>query len=300
MRVGAVAIGVAQTVGAQTSALHVTHRARSVQPGEVVVLEISAPAALNRVQVSGFGRQTDAVRITGTPGSVAMWQAVIGIDVERAPGIDSVRVIATTAAGATLTQPYPLRVAPKTFRQRRLRVAPQFVTPPDAVQARIDRDGVRLDAIYSSRTDSLTVTLPFRRAVRQRMNSPFGAQSVFNGQVRGRHMGADFAAPAGTPVRAPAPGRVVLADELYYTGNTVIIDHGQGVYSILAHLRRISVPPGATVTTGIVVGEVGSTGRSSGPHLHWSLRVGEARVDPMSLVDLPPVSGTDTPGKPAR
>ena len=89
---------------------------------------------------------------------------------------------------------------------------------------------------------------------------------------------------AGTPVKAPSAGRVVIAKDLYFSGNTVVIDHGLGVFSLLAHLSVIDVQPGASVKAGDVVGKVGATGRVTGPHLHWAVRLGGARVDPMSLL----------------
>lgn len=273
---------------AQTPAttLTVSHQARAVQPGEVLLLRIVSPVALAEVRVRGVGRHVTAARVMSAGGAGDMWQALVGLDVELAPGDASLRVTATTQAGEILEADYIVTVAPKAFRTRRLTVAPKYVSPPPAVRARIEREAARLNAIYATSTTEFLCRPPFARPVAHRLNSPFGAQSVYNGEVRGRHLGVDFASPAGAPIRAPAPGRVVLTDDLYYTGQTVVVDHGQGVLTILAHLSRIDVEVGAQVATGDVLGAVGSTGRSSGPHLHWSVRVGGARVDPMSLVDV--------------
>jgi murein DD-endopeptidase MepM/ murein hydrolase activator NlpD len=114
--------------------------------------------------------------------------------------------------------------------------------------------------------------------------SNFGTRSIFNGELRQPHGGADLASPTGTPVRAPNAGRVALADDLYFTGNTIVIDHGGGLFSLLAHLSRLDVRAGEDVPRGAVVGAVGATGRVTGPHLHWTIRLGKARVDPVSLV----------------
>jgi murein DD-endopeptidase MepM/ murein hydrolase activator NlpD len=115
-------------------------------------------------------------------------------------------------------------------------------------------------------------------------NSSFGTRSIYNGQPRSPHSGADFLSPAGRPVKAPNAGRIVLAASQYFTGNTVIIDHGLGLFSLLAHLSEIDVELGDTVAPGDVVGKVGATGRVTGPHLHWTVRVNNARVDPLSLL----------------
>jgi murein DD-endopeptidase MepM/ murein hydrolase activator NlpD len=108
--------------------------------------------------------------------------------------------------------------------------------------------------------------------------------TVLNGKPRGRHQGADFRAASGTPVVAPNAGRVVLAEDLYFSGNTVVIDHGLGMFSLLAHLSRIDVSAGRDVARDDVLGASGATGRVTGPHLHWALRMSEFSVDPLSLV----------------
>ena len=117
-------------------------------------------------------------------------------------------------------------------------------------------------------------------------NSRFGTRSIFNGERRNPHAGADFASPLGRPVKAPNGGNVVAARELFYTGNVVIIDHGLGVFSMLAHLSRIDVKEGDEVKAGDVIGLVGATGRVTGPHLHWALTVSGARVDPVSALTV--------------
>lgn len=273
-------------VSGPTGSLTVSHQARALQPGEVIVFRVVSPVALAHARVFGLGREAVAVRLMSAGEAGEVWQALLGIDVEVTPGAATLRVAATAITGAALETDYTVVVEPKAFRQRRLTVAPKYVSPPAAVRARIEREAARLNAIYATSTSEFLCTPPFMRPVRHRLNSPFGSQSIYNGEVRGRHLGVDFASPAGAPITAPAPGRVVLTDDLYYTGQTVVIDHGQGVHTILAHLSRIGVDEGARVSTGDVVGAVGSTGRSSGPHLHWSVRVGGARVDPTSLVDL--------------
>jgi len=114
----------------------------------------------------------------------------------------------------------------------------------------------------------------------------FGTRSVFNGQPRSPHSGVDFGSKAGTPVVAPAGGVVTLAEPLFFTGSTVVIDHGLGLYSLLAHLSTFAVKEGERVRRGQVVGFAGATGRVTGPHLHWSVRLNGARVDPLSLIAL--------------
>ena len=136
-----------------------------------------------------------------------------------------------------------------------------------------------------SGTDRLW-SAPFVRPVREPANSRFGTRSVFNGEVRRPHGGADFLSPAGTLVHAPNAGRVAAARDLFFTGNTVIIDHGMGVVSLLAHLSAMNVREGDVIEAGQVIGRVGATGRVTGPHLHWGVTVTGARVDPLSVLSL--------------
>ena len=126
----------------------------------------------------------------------------------------------------------------------------------------------------------------FVAPVAEQATSSFGARSVFNGQARTPHSGADFPSPAGTPIHAPNSGRVVLAHELYFTGNTIVIDHGLGLFSLLAYLSSFAVHEGDQVEAGQIVGAVGATGRVTGPHLHWAVRANDARVDPLSVLSL--------------
>ena len=128
----------------------------------------------------------------------------------------------------------------------------------------------------------------FLRPVPGDSTSSFGRRSVFNGQPRSPHSGTDFRGAEGTRITAPNAGIVVLAADLYFSGNVVIIDHGWGLYSYFAHLSSIAVEDGIRVEQGDVVGDVGATGRVTGPHLHWTVRLNDARVDPLSLMQLFP------------
>jgi murein DD-endopeptidase MepM/ murein hydrolase activator NlpD len=130
--------------------------------------------------------------------------------------------------------------------------------------------------------------LPFHLPVAALARDNFGSRRVFNGKPRSSHEGMDLAAPAGAPVAAPGPGRVALAEELYFSGGTVILDHGAGLFTLYFHLTRLDVKTGQTVGEGQTIGAVGATGRATGPHLHWGARVNRARVNPLGLLKLPP------------
>jgi murein DD-endopeptidase MepM/ murein hydrolase activator NlpD len=114
----------------------------------------------------------------------------------------------------------------------------------------------------------------------------FGSRRIINGQRRSPHSGLDFAAPAGTPVVAANRGRVALVVEFFFGGRLVALDHGEGLYTLYMHLERVDVTEGALVERGSIIGAVGSTGRATGPHLHWAAQLRRARIDPNALLTL--------------
>jgi murein DD-endopeptidase MepM/ murein hydrolase activator NlpD len=223
----------------------------------------------------------EVVRITGTATLLGRtWKDLIGIDLDTKPGTYPISARAV------------LMVVPKQFPVRRLRVPPNFVTPPPDALAQIQADNRKMDAIWSAVTPrkwSGAFLLP----VDGRPTSNFGTRSFFNGQPRSPHAGVDFLSATGTSVRASNHGVVVLAEPLYFTGNTIILDYGDGLYSLYAHLSEFKIRRGDVVDPETVVGLVGATGRVTGPHLHWSMRFQGARVDPLSLVA---VSASPPPG----
>jgi len=163
-------------------------------------------------------------------------------------------------------------------------VPPETVDPPKAVAERIAREAA---AVASARTlDEARdgYAQAFTWPVRGRISGKFGSGRVYNGRPGGGHSGMDIAAASGTPVRAPASGVVTLADELYITGGTILLDHGHGVSSNFLHLSRMDVSVGDTVEQGQVIGAVGATGRATGPHLHWGMNWFDVRVDPQLLL----------------
>ena len=261
-------------VGAGADERAITLRARSFRPGEVMVVGITAPDASGTAEVRVFDRVVPAHGI-----GEGRWRALVGIDLDQAPGE---YVVEADLGGTRITR--RLSVLPKPFPTRRLRVNPDFVNPPAELMARIEKEGELMAAAFADAADEPLWSTPFLRPVPHPANSRFGTRSVFNGEPRNAHAGTDFLSPAGTPVRAPNAGRVLVARDLYFAGGSVLIDHGAGVFSQMAHLSRIDVAEGAEVKRGQVVGRVGATGRVTGPHLHWAVRVNGARVDGLSLL----------------
>jgi murein DD-endopeptidase MepM/ murein hydrolase activator NlpD len=263
-----------------TPAVGITVAARSLQPGELVVLTLALKSEATSVRVSALGKAIPAFRLHDR-----LWRALLGIDIDQKAGSYIATVEARTAQG-TVRATEALVIRPKKFPTRVLRVDPDFVNPPGSVLPRIEREALFIRDTYAQSAADRLWLASFVRPVPGEANSRFGTRSIFNGEARSPHSGADFLSGAGTPTKAPNGGRIVAARELYFTGNTVIIDHGLGVFSMLAHLSRLDVQEGDRVAAGQVVGLVGATGRVTGPHLHWALRVSGARIDPMSALEV--------------
>lgn len=211
----------------------------------------------------------------------SQWQAVVGIALSIAPGKYELLV----KRGAQ-TEPVRFTIGPKDYPSQSLKVAPRMVDLSPEDRARADREREIQRAAYSTFSPEAPKTLRFTRPV-GRFSSPFGFRRIFNDQARNPHSGSDFAAPTGTPVLAVLDGTVVATGDYFFNGQTVIIDHGQGMLTMSCHLSKIRVREGQRVRAGERVGDVGSTGRSTGPHLHLSVSLNRVMVDPMLFIITP-------------
>ena len=256
--------------------LQIRHHARSLGPGEVVRFSLSLPQPAKQVRLKAWDKTFACFRV-----SPQHWEGLLGIDLAIPAGDYPVDV---EVDGVLQPRQLMLKVASKTFPTRHLTVDPKFVTPPADELERIRRESRQVASIFKSVTPKRLWNQAFVLPVPGAPTSGFGKRSVLNRQPRSPHSGTDFSAGEGTPVRSPNSGRVVLAAPLYYSGNTVILDHGLGLYSYFGHLSRIEVRKDEEVVTGQVVGLVGATGRVTGAHLHWTVRLAQTRVDPISLL----------------
>ena len=261
--------------GDAQSKISVIADARSIRPGELVALTIRTGAPAASIRVRAFNREAPAYAIGDS-----RWLALVGIDLSVKPGTYPVAIETADERRTSHT----LTVTARRFRTRTLKVDPAFVTPPPEEAERIAREARELEQIWKASEPSRQWEGAFVRPVPQEANSAFGTHSVFNGEPRSQHSGADFASPDGTPIKAPNAGRIVLASSRYFSGNTVVIDHGLGLFSLFAHLSVIGVRTGDAVKAGEEIGKVGGTGRVTGPHLHWAVRLNGARIDPLSLL----------------
>ena len=206
------------------------------------------------------------------------WVALVGIPLDTKPGPNAALL---RPANDAPERQLAFTVTPKKYDEQRLKVAEKrHVDPLQEDLERIARERIRIDAALGHYSSEFTPQFALQPPVPGRRSSSFGLRRFFNDQPRNPHTGMDIAAPKGTPIVSPAPGRVLDTGDFFFNGNTVFVDHGLGVVTIFCHLDRIDVKAGDTVDTGTPLGKVGATGRVTGPHLHWGVAVNRALVDP--------------------
>jgi murein DD-endopeptidase MepM/ murein hydrolase activator NlpD len=258
--------------------------ARAYAPGEIVRFDVVSDRSVAELRGTFQGAPLAFSR-SPHPSGDPEWIAWGVIPLDASPGAAVYRLTAVRADGSSFAISPSLDIEAKSFPEQQLTVESKFVNPPKAAEARIAREKKRLDAIYSRRTPLPPPASPFVKPVPGDPTSEFGTRRVFNGEPRAPHPGIDLHAASGTPVVVAGPGRVALAADLYYSGGTVIVDHGGGLFTVYAHLSKIEAKEGASVRPGDPVGLSGATGRVTGPHLHWGARVGAAIFDPRGLLD---------------
>jgi len=215
------------------------------------------------------------------------WLALAGVDVEAKTGPSTLSITVKPAGGgAARDLSRTIEIHPAHYHTESLTVSPKFVEPgPDAMKE-IEEESKLKAKIYAASVDYPEWSGSFRAPVKAQPTDSFGTRRMFNGKLSTRHMGMDFRAASGTVVRASNSGVVVLARHLYYEGNCVILDHGQGFFTLSMHFSRIDVKEGQHVSAGDRLGLSGATGRVTGPHLHWAVRWHGANLDPAKLLTL--------------
>jgi murein DD-endopeptidase MepM/ murein hydrolase activator NlpD len=214
------------------------------------------------------------------------WIAIVGLPLAARPGPAAIRI--DRPGGATTRLEFRIRA--KRYLEQRLKVPAAQVELSAEDLARVAREQTQLRAAVASFSAAAPASLMLAPPIDGPRSSSFGLRRFFNGQARSPHSGMDVAAPTGLAVQAAAAGTVIDTGSYFFNGNTVLIDHGQGLITMYCHLSKISVVPGAAVTSGTVIGEVGATGRVTGPHLHFGVTLNRAFVDPALF--LPPASPT--------
>jgi murein DD-endopeptidase MepM/ murein hydrolase activator NlpD len=256
-------------IGAVTHAQELPHA--NPVPGGIAILSLmpdTEPAPV----VHFAGQRIMVMRHDG------QWQAVVGLSLTLAPGPQTV----TARDSQGKARDYPFTVQSKEYAVQRLTLKnKRMVEPTEEDLARITREQAIIQQAFAAWTDEALPSLRFLLPVHGSVSSVFGLRRFFNNEPRQPHSGIDIAAPVGATVVAPLAGSVILTGEYFFNGKTVFLDHGQGLISMFNHLSRIAVERGARVSQGQKIGEVGMSGRVTGPHLHWTVSLNNSRVDPV-------------------
>lgn len=274
--VAATAAVVTITALAHAGTAHAAPRAAPIPGGIAIVRLASAEAA--PPQAFYQGRSVLVERRDGA------WRALVGIALNAEPGEHRLKVVTAGASGVA-DRETAFRVMPHAYATQKLTIrdTTKVTPPPDALE-RIEREQARMVELRTRFRDVASVEADLAPPARGRLSSRFGLRRVLNGEPRNPHGGLDFALPAGTPVTAPAAGVVIDAADYFYCGQSVFVDHGQGLISLYCHLDRIDVAPGQSLRRGERIGLSGASGRATGPHLHWSVYLNGNGIDPELLL----------------
>lgn len=249
------------------------------QQGQAVRMSVPDDAGIESAEIEWQGKTVPYAKVGKE------WVTVIGVDLDVEPG-EYPAEVRVTRNGTVETGAITINVKAVKFPVEHLQVAEQYVELSPANTERALREAKELEQIHNTITPEALWREPFVVPIPGGVGVSFGKRRVFNGESRNPHAGADLKATTGTPIRSTNRGRVVLAKSLFFTGNTVIVDHGLGIYTLYAHLSRMNVKEGEVVERAKVIGLAGATGRVTGPHLHWGAKVQNTRVDPFSLINL--------------
>jgi murein DD-endopeptidase MepM/ murein hydrolase activator NlpD len=256
---------------------------RALQPGEPVLVSLESDHSVRSAAVTFLGRTAE---LRPAPDGRSVF-AFLGIDVATKPGSYELSVKVFRVNGSVEKVRKDLLVLTRKFPSTKLSLKPEYVTPPASVTARIRREGELVALATSVVTPEWLGDGPFVVPNDAPSWSNFGQRRLNNNVLQSLHTGLDLRVPFGQPIGAANAGRVALASDLYMGGKTVIIDHGLGVFSTYGHMSKLLVRRGERVAKGQTVGLCGSTGRSTGPHLHWGFKIFDARVDPEAMLRLP-------------
>jgi murein DD-endopeptidase MepM/ murein hydrolase activator NlpD len=270
--------------GACTPGAELRLSAPESSQGSLLLIELKSSQPLAEVNGDWGGRRVAFWQESGKEG---MQRGLVGVDLEKAPGKYDLKVEGQTGSGEKIGCSVMVEVKAGRFATEKLQVGKQFVEPSPEQIKRANEELQKLRDIFDRVTPERLWDGQFRVPLDGvTTGSNFGKRRILNGNPGSPHGGVDLRGSTGTPVHAAQRGRVVLAEELFFAGNTVVVDHGLGIYTFYGHLSEIEVKVGDVLEPGAVLGKVGATGRVTGPHLHWGLTVERARVNPLQIVKL--------------
>jgi hypothetical protein len=255
---------------------------KKVVDGGIVRIEFAGPLD---AQASEFEGEFNGIKFPFVQITPGKFGALLGVPHNLAPQHYSVRVSRGSGKKVEILTS-SLEVVSGNYPSEVLKVSNRHINPSKKNLMRIKREIREVSHLYQQVTKKKYWSGPFLTPIPSEYTSPYGTKRVFNGQLKSFHNGIDLKAATGTEVRAPAGAKVVLAKDLFFSGGTVILDHGYGVMTLYAHLSEIKVKVGTEVKTGDLLGLSGMTGRVTGPHLHWAAILHRQKVNPRYLTEV--------------
>ena len=253
---------------------------KAAKQGEVCLVRVAGPKNVKYLE-GEFQRVKISMNLDS---SGKAYEGLLAVDMDTKPARYQVKVRGTDQGGKSLAGASTLEVKKVSFKTQTLSLPSSMVDLDPKTLERVNGETKRVEAIFQRARKDRLWKGRFLRPVQGEISTPFGLRRVINRQNKSPHSGVDLRAGEGTPVLASNAGFVVMVDDLFFSGKSVVLDHGQGIFSMYFHLSEILAREGEKISKGDVLGQVGSTGRSTGPHLHWGVRVHGSKVDPFSLL----------------
>ena len=250
--------------------------------GAPIAFDVAPPVRLSQLSAKWLGHQVwfsyDAVS--------KVWYGIAGVSLETRPGTYALELTGTTSQGAAVSFTRKIMVRAANYPSIKVTVAKRFTEPSPAQLERIHQDKTIKQDVFQHTDPDREWSGKFLAPVVAPVSDAFGTRRTFNGKVQSMHQGLDYGVPTGTPVSAANAGIVLLAGPLYFEGNCVVLDHGQGLLTLYLHLSEIKVKQGERVAAGREIGRSGGTGRATGPHLHFAVRWQGVYLNPATLPAL--------------
>jgi len=269
---------------AQSHSWNVRKQPADLVNGSAVLFQVKVPERLVSLEGSWLEHQ---INFRFDP-RCNCWYAIAGVGLDIKPAEYPLELAGNTVNGGKVQFSQPERIGEASYPSTTITVSPQYVEPPKETLARIEQERIEKKKLFSESSPESLWRGRFRAPSPAQVTGVFGSARVFNGTKRSQHEGIDFRVRTGTPVHAANAGTVILARNLYFEGNCVVLDHGQGLMTVYLHLSKFKVKEGDKVQAGQILGLSGGTGRATAPHLHFAVRWQGEYVNPAVLLKLSP------------
>jgi murein DD-endopeptidase MepM/ murein hydrolase activator NlpD len=276
MSISSIFIGAAQL---SSGAMELIGPTGPVAQGEVVQILLTGPEKGSNIEGYWQGQPLEFFKVQERE-----YKSLLGVDFRMTPGTYPLEVEVVATDNSPSTYRANIEIKEEKFGEQRLTLPQNMVTLDAETLKRVRKEAAKFRKLWSIHTPRRYWYGNFVRPVPGKLSTPFGLGRILNGEPRSPHSGVDLRATMGQPVRAANHGRIVLVGDFFFHGKAVVIDHGWGLYTMYFHLSEVNVAEGDLVGKSYVIGLAGSTGRATGPHLHWGVRLGGARVDPFALM----------------